>query len=183
VALVVMGLSWFGLERIGTRFMSAFEDSVSRTAVWEDSISRIDGYWLAGSGFNTFAPAMSRTSAWQLPVGATPWRTEEVAVVHTSQLGYRVPEGVDEWIWYREAHNDYLQVFVEMGAIGLVAVLWGSVAVLRRLAPDPWLLAAVAGIMLHSLVDFDLQIPGVAVLFAVITAMPPSLSAKRPKHV
>jgi O-antigen ligase len=179
MALVVMGLSWFGLERIGDRFMTAFDDSVGRTAVWQDSIARIDGYWLAGSGLNTFAVAMSRTSAWRLPEGATPWRPEEAMVVHAPQMGYRVPEGIERWLWYREAHNDYVQVFVEMGLIGLAITLWAAVAVLRRVAPDPWLLAAVTGIMLHSLVDFDLQIPALAVLFAVITAMPAMRSARR----
>ena len=182
LAFVVMGLSWFGLERIGNRFMTAFEDSASRTSVWRDSIDRIDGYWLAGSGFNTFSTAMSRTSVWRLPEGATPWRPDEAPVVHTPQRGYRVPEGVEEWIWYREAHNDYVQVFVEMGVIGLAIVLWAAVAVLRRVAPDPWVLAAVSGVMLHSLVDFDLQIPAVAVLFAVITAMPATRLARRPKQ-
>ena len=182
VAFVVMGLSWFGLERIGNRFMTAFEDSVGRTTVWQDSIARIDGYWLAGSGFNTFSTAMSRTSVWRLPEGATPWRPDEAVVVHTPQRGYRVPEGVEKWIWYREAHNDYVQVFVEMGVVGLAIVLWAAVAVLRRVAPDPWLLAAVTGVMLHSLVDFDLQIPALAVLFAVISAMPPTRLARRPKQ-
>ena len=101
-------------------------------------------------------------------------------VVHAPRMGYRVPEGVERWIWYREAHNDYVQVFVEMGVIGLAITLWAVVAVLRRVAPDPWLLAAVAGIVLHSFVDFDLQIPAIAVLFAVITAMPPMRVARRP---
>ena len=32
----------------------------------------------------------------------------------------------------------------------------------------PWLLAALVGVLLHSVVDFDLQIPAVSVLFVVL---------------
>src|SRR5690242_19010451 len=54
VDLVVMALSWFGLDRLGVRFNEATADAPGRTAVWRDSLGRMKGYWLTGTGFNTF---------------------------------------------------------------------------------------------------------------------------------
>jgi hypothetical protein len=37
---------------------------------------------------------------------------------------------------------------------------------------DPWLRAAVAGVLLHSFLEFSLQIPAVALLFVTLAAWP-----------
>ena len=76
------------------------------------------------------------------------------------------------------AHNDYLQVLVEMGALGFAAVLWFLLALYRSALDklNHWphdtnttlTLAAtlgVTGILVHSFVDFNLQIPANAALF------------------
>jgi hypothetical protein len=56
-----------------------------------------------------------------------------------------------------------------MGAIGVAIGIWGLVMLAARMR-EPWLAAAVVGILMHSTVDFSLQIPAVAVLFFVVCA-------------
>lgn len=180
LALAFMGvtLSWFGLERLEARFARVSRDAPGRTRVWQDTLARMDGLWLTGSGFNTFGTRMSRVAAWALPEGATPWPESARAILESgARVGYRAVVGVRGRMWYREAHNDYLQLLVETGLPGLLLGLWAAVAVLATARSDPWWLAAVAGLLLHEVVDFDLQIPAVAVLFAAVAALRPDQGA------
>jgi len=170
MVLAGMALAWFGVDRIGARFEKLAAEPDGRQLAWLDTARRCQRYLLTGSGFNTFETAMSRASAWKLPDGATPWTPEELEVVGERQRGYYMPEGTVGW--YREAHNDYLQMAVEGGAIGLGILIWGVGAVLRRHRRSPWTLAALGGVMLHSLVDFPVQIPAVAMLFVTLAALP-----------
>lgn len=99
-----------------------------------------------------------------------------------------------------EAHNDYVQLLAEMGTLGFGTMVW-FLAVMYRHArrkiakwPDEVTGAAtlacslgVIGILLHSLVDFNLQIPANAALFFVfcsISSAPPLLTRlRKPKPV
>lgn len=174
-------LAWFamalgspGIERIPERFAEAPSDSLRRTVVWKDALERMQGLWLTGSGFNTFAVSMSRASPWALPLGATRWpEGGDPSKTLGPRGGFRTPAGLPGLPWYREAHNDYLQVFVETGLPGLLLALWAAFAALRAGSVAPWLQAAFAGLLLHEFVDFDLQIPAIAVLFVAMAAMPP----------
>jgi O-antigen ligase len=171
VAFVAMAVSWFGLERLEIRFENAAVDAPGRTLVWRDSLHRMEGRWIRGTGFNAFASAMSGANPWQLPLGADGWPTEiEQARKEGRSAGTRVAEGVPGLTWYREAHNDYLQVLVETGLIGLALALWGAAEVLAAARRDPWLMMAMSGVLMHSIVDFDLQIPAIGVLFVVLAA-------------
>jgi O-antigen ligase len=92
-------------------------------------------------------------------------------------------------LFVNQAHNDYIQLLVEMGTLGFLVMLWFLVRMYYRAAEKlgSWssningalTLAAMlgcAGIMVHSLVDFNLQIPANAALFYVLctlTAMEP----------
>lgn len=82
------------------------------------------------------------------------------------------------------AHNDYLQLLVETGTVGFAAVIWFLVTVFRSAVKKlkHWppgtntamTLAAIlgiTGILVHSLVDFNLQIPANAALFFVLCAL------------
>jgi O-antigen ligase len=172
VALVVMALSWFGLDRLGVRFNEATADAPGRTAVWRDSLARMKGYWLTGTGFNTFGVSMSHTTPWLLPRGATPWpEAIESAVQAGDRVGTRALTEFADLGWYREAHNDYLQTLVETGIPGLLIALWAVAAALGAVRRDPWLLAAVAAVLMHAFVDFDLQIPAIPVLLVCLVAM------------
>jgi O-antigen ligase len=80
-----------------------------------------------------------------------------------------------------QAHNDYLQLLVEMGVLGFATMIW-FVAIAYKCAIKKigdWTadisgalaLACVlglTGILIHSAVDFNLQVPANAALFYVI---------------
>jgi O-antigen ligase len=83
-----------------------------------------------------------------------------------------------------KAHNDYLQLVAETGLVGFAIMIWFLVSTFRRAVPKirNWpsdvngavALAAVigiAGILVHSLVDFNLEIPANALLFYVLCAV------------
>jgi O-antigen ligase len=83
-----------------------------------------------------------------------------------------------------EAHNDYLQILVETGALGMGAVLWFLVLLYRHAFRklSGWTdningavsLAAMlgcTGIVVHSLVDFNLQVPANAAWFYVLAVL------------
>jgi O-antigen ligase len=98
-----------------------------------------------------------------------------------------------------EAHNDYLQLLVEMGGLGFAAMLWflwtvyrNAIRKLRNWPEDTngaVALAAmlgVSGILIHSFVDFNLQIPANAALFymlCAVAAMESKFGASRRKPV
>ncbi|HVN19628.1 MAG TPA: O-antigen ligase family protein [Dongiaceae bacterium] len=99
-----------------------------------------------------------------------------------------------------EAHNDYVQLLAEMGILGFATMVWLLVLVyrhaVRKIANWTGQMSGavtlactlgIAGILLHSLLDFNLQIPANAALFYVlctVVAAPPLLQrVRRPKPV
>lgn len=88
-----------------------------------------------------------------------------------------------------EAHNDWLQLLTEVGLLGFATTLWFLIVVYRTALPKigNWTsnvtgavtLAStlgLTGILVHSLFDFNLQIPANAALFYVFC----TLAAARP---
>jgi O-antigen ligase len=154
VGLVSVG--WVGIDRIVQKFAAA-DDTVpgERLTIWRDTLGIVRRFPLAGTGMNTFDTAM---------------------------LAY---ESIDPYRYAGEAHNDYLQVAAEGGLLvaGPAAVMIALLAreLGRRFREDvsnPMAFqiraGAVTGLVaigLQELVDFSLQVPGNAALFAVLCAI------------
>jgi len=154
--LILMFLLWLGGKGLVERFVS-FKDSANyhtRFQIARDSIPMIKAHPLTGWGLGTFTTVYPR------------YRTFYAEV------------------YVNAAHNDYVQVLTETGALGFVAVL-GFIAVvyvrafrkLRGSGLDLTQAATLAallgftGILVHSLADFNLQIPANAAVFYVLAAI------------
>jgi len=87
-------------------------------------------------------------------------------------------------LFVNEAHNDYAQLLVETGLLGFALMLWFLICLYRRGLPTSrrwefqWdgavsfaALLGCTGIMFHSFVDFNLQIPANAALFYVLCGL------------
>jgi len=92
-------------------------------------------------------------------------------------------------LFVNEAHNDYAQLLVETGLLGFGLMLWFLVRLYRSGWPTSrrwefkWdgavslaALLGCTGLLLHSFVDFNLQIPANAAMFYVLCG----LAATRP---
>ena len=98
-------------------------------------------------------------------------------------------------LWVNEAHNDYLQVLIETGAVGFAAVLAFLVLLYRtgsrhlrhwRNSPLAALrlaaLTGCTGILVHSFIDFNLHVPANATLFYVLCGISAGAGAIDRRH-
>ncbi len=155
--LILMFLLWLGGKRLVERFVSFKTDNASyhtRVQIARDSVPMIKAHPLMGWGLGTFTTVYPK------------YRTFYADV------------------FINAAHNDYVQALTETGALGFAAVL-GFLALVYgrafRKLRGPGLdltqaatlaaLLGVTGILAHSFVDFNLQIPANAAMFYVLAAM------------
>jgi O-antigen ligase len=167
VLVIGAGVLWIGADPVIQRVTQSQPTagspqetfSTSRGGIWRDSISMIRANPLLGVGLGAYATAFS---------------------LYTKRDGsVRVPQ----------AHNDYLQVVADCGIVGGLIALWFVVVVFRvvgrGLKSRDRLLsglalgsgAGIVGILVHSLFDFNLQIPSNALLFLVLAAVASSVAA------
>jgi O-antigen ligase len=157
-ACMAVGVLWVGSDAVVTSLADlpgdiSSESATSRSGIWHDSLPLVAARPLLGSGVGAFGEAFSSATA--------------------SSGSAQV----------RHAHNDYLQVLVDAGAAGaLLAILFAvgiGAAVVRGVRRrDPTLrgvaLGASAGcfgLMVHSFVDFNMQIPSNALAFLFAAAL------------
>jgi len=131
----------------------------ARWLIQRDSIRMFASHPFLGSGFGSFATAFPR---------------------------YRV---FYDGFFINHAHDDYLELLLEMGLAGFSVAVWFIVVLyregLRNLRParfSPAALISIAslagctGLLAHSFIDFNLHIPANAALFyalCVIATAPP----------
>ena len=134
-------------------------------AIWRGSFGIFRAHPLAGTGMGTFETAYPRYQT----------KAQDLITEH--------------------AHNDYVEAFTETGLLGGVLILLALVLFLRRafgnlaarLRYEPgWMqlggAIACCGLLVHSLVDFNLHIPANAAWFAFCAALA-SLSGSDGPHV
>ena len=154
-AVVVVVVGWAGPDVIASRFSSAdWGEFNSRRGAWLDALGVTRDFPVAGTGANTY------------------W---------AAALFYQRHELTH---YFAQAHNDYLQIAAEGGllltlpALACVAIFVRDVT--RRMgeerATTAWWLRAGAvtsllAIALQESVDFSLQMPGNAALFAAVCAL------------
>ena len=164
IVLFLTGTS--GWDAIFKRFEGLIDQSgtiqLARLIYWEDSINIIRDFPLTGSGTGTF---------------------EKIYPQYRSHPGNDILE---------HAHSDYLE-FLATGGIILPALMaWGLLTIiystfrlfLRRREPYSILLFAgclssVSAILIHSLVDFNMQVGANGLYFYLILAMTVSAASSR----
>jgi O-antigen ligase len=154
IDLLIVG-SWFGVEKLAQRFeQTTLEDVRERGNAAVFSVDLIKDYPVFGAGPGTFYVAFPR------------YRHENILT------------------FFDHAHNDYAQFASESGLIGLtllglfVGLALGAALRAQWLRRDPLMrgmsfacIMGVTAILIHSWVDFNLQIPANAVLFMVLLAL------------
>lgn len=153
IDILLLG-SWFGLEKVVQRIEQTSITTEERYDVNQGLLPMVEDYNWVGSGAGTFR--------------------------------YAFPPYVDgNYGGYDHAHNDYLELSGELGYIGsfclagLVLIsLWQALKALRHRHSSFIRGMGFAGFMgtlsllIHSSVDFNLQIPANAMLFIAMLAIP-----------
>jgi O-antigen ligase len=155
VLLVVVVTAWVGVDTIVNHFARAdWSELNNRRGAWADAAGIFSKFPLTGTGLNTYGVAT---------------------------LFYQRHDLAQH---YAQAHNDYLQLAAEGGLLLLLpaaACLVAFIAAVRRRFKEDtgtssyWMrvgaVTGLAAIALQETVEFSLQMPGNAVLFAVLCGM------------
>jgi len=158
VSLVVIDAmivgAWFGIDKVAERLEGTAFTKETRDEVNRDTLTLISDQPILGTGSGTFYTAFPQ---------------------------YR---GNDIPLYYDHAHNDYLQFIAEHGVVGvlplamLLAASFGmAIQTMRKrrtllfqaIAFAP--VMAIIAMLLHSTVDFNLQIPANAATFVIIISV------------
>lgn len=154
IDLLIVG-AWFGVDKLADRMaQTSIEHDAGRVEVSLNSLNLLKDYPLVGTGGGTFHVAYSR---------------------------YR-GDGITQY--YDHAHEDYLEITGDTGVIGIgllglvVAMSFGAAMKALYSRRDRLMrgmaFAAVMGIvalLIHSTVDFNLQIPANSATFMVVLAL------------
>ncbi len=159
--------SWFGVEQLAQRIeqTSLLRQEVIVPGMQESVEQRLDPTSGSLPMIRDFPAVGVGPGAWYL--------------VFPNYRGEEVMPG-----FYEYAHNDYAQMAAEFGVIGFAMlgamVLWsfGVALIAQAKRRDPLMrglsfasMMGIIAIMIHSTVDFNLQIPANASLFMVLLAL------------
>jgi O-antigen ligase len=158
-----------GFRLVIERFYTFYDSALARTGLWRDSLNMLGDHLFTGIGMGAY---------------------QYVSPVYLRN----VPGNV----WFDYAHNEYVELAVELGAPALVLLLawmgWGLAGKGRKVLqaarrkgslvdlPGSTIVAigsyaALLGFLLHGLVDFSWRLPVNALYAATILAMLSSVTA------
>lgn len=162
IAMISAGIFWLGADpvinrvKVGQAAGGANQSETfysSRGWVWRDTIAMIKANPLLGVGLGAYDTAFS---------------------MYTKSDGsLRVPQ----------AHNDYLQIVADCGVVGGLIAIWFLIVLFRTVirgirSREPLYSGLALGsgsgivaLLVHSLFDFNLQLPANALLFLVLVAI------------
>jgi len=161
LAIISGGIFWLGADpvinriRVGQAGAAGQSETFfsSRGWVWRDTAAMIKANPLLGVGLGAFDTAFS---------------------IYTKSDGsLRVPQ----------SHNDYLQILADCGVVGGLIAAWFLVILFRTVmrgirSRDPLYSGLALGsgsgifaLLVHSMFDFNLQLPANALLFLVFVAI------------
>jgi tetratricopeptide (TPR) repeat protein len=162
--IVLLGLSLAVLSLIDSQSRSQLDQRLEETvteqkfseraSIWKDSLGIIRDFPIAGVGLGAWSEIFPKYRS-------APWGLE----------------------YFRETHNDFIELACETGLVGFALLVWFFCAVGRQLwtvvrklhgsiAPVYFaLLAAMVGLAIHETVDFSLHIPANALVFALFLGL------------
>lgn len=176
--VLVAGVFWIGSDRVVDRITGQIAGREpqraetffsSRGWIWRDTLAMIRANPFTGAGLGAYETAY-------------PIYSQDDGAVALGR-SYTVDR----------AHNDYLQVVAEFGIAGGALAAWFIVLIFRAVrrgakSRDPLNRAfaigggaGIVGILIHSLVDFNLQLPSNALLFLLLVASVSTVSARSRK--
>jgi O-antigen ligase len=154
IDLLVIG-NFFGIEAVAERLQQTSVEGEGRIDVFRDSLSIVRDYPLTGTGAGSFYSTYPMYDS-----------------------------GNTGFAFYRHTHNDYLQFASELGlpafvllGFGVLASLWSAIKAQLtrrdRLLQGMGFAAtmAIVALLIHSAVDFNLQIPANAAMFVILLAL------------
>lgn len=165
--LIAGGIFWIGADPVINRVTQAEQSSgdpqvnfSNRGWVWRDTVAMIRANPVLGVGLGAYETAFS--------------------IYSRSDGSLRVPQ----------SHNDYLQIVADCGVVGGLIAMWFIVLVFRAVARGTrsrdrlyagMALGSGAGMfamLVHSLFDFNLQLPSNALLFLVLSVIATYVGAR-----
>ncbi len=162
IFLIAAGIFWIGADPVINRVTQGQQASVDTQAqtflsnrgwVWRDTAAMIRANPVLGVGLGAYETAFS--------------------IYSKSDGSLRVPQ----------SHNDYLQIVADCGVVGGLIALWFIVLIFRAVgrgtrSRDPLYAglalgsgAGIFAILVHSLFDFNLQLPSNALLFLLLSVI------------
>ncbi|MBK8480843.1 MAG: O-antigen ligase family protein [Proteobacteria bacterium] len=159
---VIAAATWLAGDQILAELQHRRADlPLGKLALWPAGWALVRAHWLVGVGRGAVATALPRYRGLGLPADVT----------------------------YTSLENQYLQLPAEWGLpLGAVVIGLSAAALVvwwRRRRDDGMQLAVVAaliGLALHNLVDFNLELPGVALPAAALAGMLASRRPSRPRR-
>jgi O-antigen ligase len=162
LGLALIWAAWIGLDAVIGRFFASSEDFKVRWVFWVNTFQIFRDFPIFGSGLGTFA--------WVFPM----YRSDHLIGMAT------------------HAENDYLQLASEVGVVGVglllilvVFLFYKAVSGVRSLShrePEKFIgiggLVGILALMLHSIVERNIQVPSNAFLYTILWAFVLRISEK-----